>query len=143
MKFIQQPAFSIQSTLQTHKSATEPVQKPAHESKAKKNTQKQPKISRWTPEENVLYLRFLKHNQDKFTGKCPKKFLKFERMSFEIESKTPDQCRSHHQKMMMRYKSVENIIRGRVPGEESEVENRSEKSFETEFSSEQMAEENL
>lgn len=95
--------------------------KQAPKEKEKKSNKKYPKMSRWTHEENVLYKRFLRQNSRKFTHNCSKKFLKFEKMSYEIGSKTPNQCRSHHQKMIIKFKTIQNIILGRVYEEGSEV----------------------
>ena len=45
----------------------------------------------------------------------PKAFNLFVKMSDFIESKTPNQCRSHHQKVIKKFKTIEEAIKNYVP----------------------------
>jgi len=39
-----------------------------------------------------------------------KSYNKFQKMAEHVASKNSYQCRSHHQKMMLKYKSIEEIV---------------------------------
>ena len=65
----------------------------------------------WTHDETRLYMNFLDHYRKKFG--CEEKRRKctiFNRLSEAINTRTPDQCRSHHQKMQLKYGSLESIV---------------------------------
>ena len=68
---------------------------------------------KWSPRENYLYAQFLSLNPSEFEdekGRRSQNF--FTRMADWLDiGKDNLQCRSHHQKMMARYKSVSNIMR--------------------------------
>jgi len=56
-------------------------------------------------------MRFLKINEERFKNiKQLKKKKNFEKMSFFMASKDANQCRSHHQKMLMKFKSIPGIL---------------------------------
>lgn len=59
----------------------------------------------------MLYLRFLKANIERMKKtQFRKPYNKFKRMSEYVTSKDSFQCRSHHQKMMKKYNTIEEII---------------------------------
>ena len=67
---------------------------------------------RWGPEEHLLYAAFLERNREIFVNRVnrlPPGF--FHKMAAELNiGRNNCQCRTHHQKMMEKYKSVEAII---------------------------------
>ena len=67
----------------------------------------------WSIKQSLKYLLFLRKNQTLF--ELPLKYRKTQGIMVQIsrylKSKTSDQCRSHHQKMMVRYGSLDNLIR--------------------------------
>lgn len=67
---------------------------------------------RWTQPENQRYIRFLAKNSALFSLSFKeKKNLQInKKMSFTVKSRTPSQCHTHHQKMMMKYGSIEAIV---------------------------------
>ncbi len=68
--------------------------------------------SLWTLQENMKYVRFLQENREIFTStKENRRLLKINKMiSQSIGTRSPDQCRSHHQKMVKYHESIEGII---------------------------------
>ena len=81
----------------------------------------------WTTDETRLYMNFLDHYHKKFG--CEEKRRKctiFNRLSKAINTRTPDQCRSHHQKMQLKYGSIDNIVESlrRRLEEEAETEKK-------------------
>ena len=65
----------------------------------------------WTPNEEFLYVEFLKNNKDLFADvKERKKSKVFVAMSHHLKKRGPDQCRSHHQKMSIKYGNIDAII---------------------------------
>lgn len=85
--------------------------------KIKKETQTRKKRrfnkSLWTLQENMKYVRFLQDNRELFTStKENRRMLKINKMiSLSIGTRSPDQCRSHHQKMVKYHDSIEGIIK--------------------------------
>ena len=69
-------------------------------------------IKFWTREENILYMRFLEENLDLFKGESHKRRIcrVYVQISQAVGTRTPDQCRSHHQKMMKWHRSIKGII---------------------------------
>lgn len=65
----------------------------------------------WTLAENGAYVEFLKDNdkvmKDESNRRSSKIFLE---MSLFIRTKTPEQCRTHHQKVLGKYESIEKIM---------------------------------
>lgn len=61
---------------------------------------------KWTVPENILYARYLKTHMSQMNNRKKKKCGKFVKMANFIGSKTENQCRSHHQKMMLTFKSI-------------------------------------
>lgn len=58
----------------------------------------------WSPYENHLYLRFMLRNyQDFETERGRRRNKVFYRLSKILRRRTPDQCRSHHQKLQMKH----------------------------------------
>ena len=72
---------------------------------------------KWTDEENMLYAKFLLDNIDEFSGDDRRRSMKFFSRMAEcmLFPKNNLQCRSHHQKMMIKYKTVEKIIEVFLP----------------------------
>lgn len=68
----------------------------------------------WSLEENKRYSEFLKLHPELFDlSVSQKKNLRVNvMMSKKIKSRTPQQCHSHHQKMVKKYGNIENIIVG-------------------------------
>ena len=70
---------------------------------------------KWGFQDSILYIRFLKNNKERLEKtKFKRKYNKFSRMSFFIGTKTSNQCRSHHQKMIQKYKTIDNIIHNMI-----------------------------
>ena len=66
---------------------------------------------RWSGKEEVKYIRYLKENIELMKDKENRiKNQLFAKMAKQIKSRTSDQCRSHHHKLMEYYHSIENII---------------------------------
>jgi hypothetical protein len=63
---------------------------------------------RWNAEENFRYALFLKNYLILMasSSKIKRKYHLYRAMSCAIQSRSPDQCRSHHQKMMRSFKSL-------------------------------------
>ena len=65
-----------------------------------KNGQLVAKRGKWTEEENVAYFRFLLDERSHFEMPGERKKTQiFMKMSETLVTRTPDQCRSHHQKV--------------------------------------------
>ena len=71
------------------------------------------KYNKWSEEENLSYCFFLQANLNEFNpDRCRRTKNFFNRMSeFLEEERDNEQCRSHHQKMLKKYGTVEKIIR--------------------------------
>ena len=59
-----------------------------------------------------MYLRFLIDNRSDFTSEAERRKKKvFYRLSKILRKRTPDQCRSHHQKLQMKFEEkIDKII---------------------------------
>ena len=68
---------------------------------------------KWLGHENIVYAKFLEENMSEFeTTKDRRSLNFFTKMSRCLDiGKTNLQCRSHHQKMLKKHKTVEAIIR--------------------------------
>ena len=66
----------------------------------------------WSPEENLKYVDFLKVYSDLVNGDTlqKRKYHLNRMLSKHIGSRSPVQCRSHHQKMMKAFQTPEAII---------------------------------
>lgn len=65
----------------------------------------------WTYEENQQYILFLEENKKSFDDEQTRRFSKiFLEMSLNMLNKSPEQCRTHHQKALRKYKSIDRII---------------------------------
>lgn len=77
------------------------------------------KIRRWTKEESKLYEDFIDMYSDIFNDSSSKRVTKiFIFMANYIGTKTPSQCRSHHQKFFRRIQREKLISSGKVTNEE-------------------------
>lgn len=71
------------------------------------------KVKRWTLEETTKYETFIKTYADVFTNNSSKRVTKiFILMSEFISTKTPSQCRSHHQKFFKKLMKLNNDENG-------------------------------
>jgi len=62
---------------------------------------------KWTAEEQSLYITYLEQNFDDMTNSVARKVNKvFLNMSRIIGTRSADQCRSHHQKILKCHNSV-------------------------------------
>lgn len=79
---------------------------------------------KWSELEKTKYRQFLEANSELFDSRFQRKSCKvFCLLEKHIETKTKLQCKSHHQKMMQRFKSIPNIINEIVPKNEEENKN--------------------
>ena len=79
-------------------------------SKRPYNKKTMEKIKRWTKEESALYEQFIEMYADIFNDPSSKRVTKiFIFMSKYIGSKTPSQCRSHHQKFFKKIQGMKTI----------------------------------
>ena len=71
------------------------------------------KCFHWTFHQQRKYVLFLENNRSLFdlSLKDKKKKGIHSLLSKAIKNRTPTQCRSHHQKMLEKFKNVENIIK--------------------------------
>ena len=76
------------------------------------DSRKKSKKKHWKPQENSKYVQFLRENMSLFEkNREDKRLMKINiLMSNYVKSKNSNQCRSHHQKMLAHYKTIENII---------------------------------
>jgi predicted nucleic acid binding AN1-type Zn finger protein len=84
------------------------AKKPCNLQDRKKTSKKK----HWKPLENMRYVAFLSENKELFEkDREDKRILKINiLMSKYVKSKNSTQCRSHHQKMLVHYKNIDNII---------------------------------
>lgn len=68
--------------------------------------------SKWTLSENIAYAHFLRENIYEFSKEAGRRSLYFfNEMAITLDiGRNNQQCRSHHQKMEKKYKTVEAII---------------------------------
>lgn len=67
---------------------------------------------KWTPSEQRLYIQFLKEHMEDMGNKVARKSNKvFLKMSKLVKTRSADQCRSHHQKILKYHYSLELIIK--------------------------------
>ena len=65
----------------------------------------------WSAAENQTYLNFMIDNINDFVSEKSRRNSKvFYRLSKILKRRTPDQCRSHHQKLQMKYHEDLNSI---------------------------------
>jgi len=66
----------------------------------------------WSLQENRIYLDFLsKCRRDFSSEEARRKSVVFNRLSKELHKRTPDQCRSHHQKLQNRFNNdIDRIV---------------------------------
>ena len=58
----------------------------------------------WNSKENYVYLKFMAQNAEDFKTETNRRKSKvFFRLSKILKKRTPDQCRSHHQKLQLKY----------------------------------------
>ena len=65
----------------------------------------------WTEMEKIKYITFIASNTEMVSDRLTRRKKKvFEKMSRAIKTRTPTQCRSHHQKCMKRFHTLDRII---------------------------------
>lgn len=63
------------------------------------------KVGEWSYQENQVYLQFMIDNSLEFRSESARRRSKvFYRLSKILKKRTPDQCRSHHQKLQIKFK---------------------------------------
>jgi hypothetical protein len=77
-----------------------------------KDSRRKSKRRHWKLHENQKYVCFLRENMELFEkNREDKRLMKINiLMSNHVRSKNSIQCRSHHQKMLAHYKTIQNII---------------------------------
>jgi hypothetical protein len=66
---------------------------------------------KWTITEQKIYISFLEENLEEMECRALRKTEKvYMKMAREVRTRTADQCRSHHQKVLKYHSSVEDII---------------------------------
>ena len=69
----------------------------------------------WSAWENYVYLRFMGDNHNQFLTERERRRCKvFFRLAKILKKRTPDQCRSHHQKLQIKFKDNLKTIMGVV-----------------------------
>ena len=78
-----------------------------------KRGEKRKRTVHWTQHEHHMYINFLtkKSHLLSLSLNDKKKAQPLRKMAEFIGSKDARQCRSHHQKMMKRHKSIDNIVK--------------------------------
>lgn len=72
----------------------------------------------WSKEENLRYAHFLKENLPLFKTQKKRRSLKvYKLISETVKSRTLIQCKSHHQKMLLKYGGNHRIIK-KILGQE-------------------------
>lgn len=67
---------------------------------------------KWTKNEQKAYIEFLIDNKEEMSSKLARKSQKvFLKMSLLVKTRTADQCRSHHQKILKYQGSIDEIIK--------------------------------
>lgn len=66
----------------------------------------------WTEDEELLYVNFVQANCHMFSkrNKVTRQMKPYVKMAKEISTRTPEQCRSHHQKKMRTYGTIPKLI---------------------------------
>lgn len=105
--FQEEPSVKIELASHGALEAKEEVTRPKNIPKQRKKLP-----SHWDVVEQSRYLTFLKQRKEVFHGSFKEKKGRkiFHRLSAFIKTRTSVQCKSHHQKMIKRYETVENII---------------------------------
>ena len=65
---------------------------------------------RWTEAEKLYYFIFLEVHRGKFVASSKRLWKIYKALSQYVGTRSPEQCRSHHRKLLLRYLTVENII---------------------------------
>lgn len=68
---------------------------------------------KWNMHENLSYIQFLDEHKDKLYCQFDRRSSKvFFHMSRYVKTRNAEQCRTHHQKMVQGYKTIDGIING-------------------------------
>ena len=66
---------------------------------------------RWNKRETIKYCSFIKENEKILSMPLKRQKQKiYNEMQSFIQSRTKEQCKSHHQKMLHKYKSISKIL---------------------------------
>ena len=73
----------------------------------------------WSIQETKIYLKFLEDYTEDFSSETlRRKLTVFHRLSKALRKRTPDQCRSHHQKLQNKFNNdldaIINFVRGKL-----------------------------
>jgi hypothetical protein len=80
--------------------------------KARPLVVKQPGEGKWSKKEQTGYIHFLETHHDTMQRSKLRKTKKiFIKMAKTVKTRVPEQCRSHHQKMMELHGTLEEVIR--------------------------------
>ncbi len=67
---------------------------------------------KWSQIENHKYITFIQKNRSSIDNQDKSKRSRiFNKMALYIKTRNPIQCRSHHQKLLKYYKTIEGIIK--------------------------------
>ena len=68
-------------------------------------------FKKWSEKENLKYAEFLQKNRKEFADEVKRRSNRvFKKMQKKIKKRTAEQCRTHHQKMLKKFHSIESII---------------------------------
>jgi hypothetical protein len=91
-------------------------------------------IGSWGLEENRIYLNFLESYRKDFNNEVSRrKSTVFNRLSKALRKRTPDQCRSHHQKLQNRFQNdidaIVDFVKSKISKQILECEDKSSKIY--------------
>ena len=89
-------------------------------------------IGSWSLEENKIYLNFLENYKKDFESEISRrKSTVFNRLSKALRKRTPDQCRSHHQKLQNRFhndiEAIINLVKSKISKQTRDLEEKQPK----------------
>lgn len=68
---------------------------------------------KWNLQENMSYIQFLDEHKEKLYSQFDRRSSKiFFHMARYVKTRNAEQCRTHHQKMIYGYGTVDGIIKG-------------------------------
>ena len=91
-------------------------------------------IGSWSLDENRVYLNFLESYRKDFDSEIARrKSTVFNRLSKALRKRTPDQCRSHHQKLQNRFhnniQSIVDFVKSKIAKQILETEDKTVKPY--------------
>ena len=93
-------------------------------------------IGSWALEENRIYLNFLESYKKDFENEVSRrKSTVFNRLSKALRKRTPDQCRSHHQKLQNRFhnniEAIIDFVKGKIGKQLLDSEDKTLKTYQS------------